>query len=97
MLVNSVVSVFYYLVVPRQMFLRDAADPARLRVPALVTAVVALAMIAILVIFVLPNAVARLAEISTLVGIGPEASPAVPRVPRIETPMERRMGTTDEE
>ena len=45
MLVNSVVSVFYYLVVPRQMFLRDAADRSRLRVPGLVTAVVVLAII----------------------------------------------------
>jgi NADH-quinone oxidoreductase subunit N len=71
MLVNSVVSVFYYLAVPRQMFLRDAADRSRLRVPGLVTAVVVVAMIAILAIFVLPNAVARLAEISTLVGFGP--------------------------
>jgi NADH-quinone oxidoreductase subunit N len=71
MLVNSVVSVFYYLAVPRQMFLRDAADRSRLRVPGLVTAVVVLAMVAILAIFVLPNAVARLAEISTLVGLGP--------------------------
>ncbi|HVF07871.1 MAG TPA: NADH-quinone oxidoreductase subunit N, partial [Actinomycetota bacterium] len=33
MLVNSVVSVFYYLAVPRQMFLRDAVDRSRLRVP----------------------------------------------------------------
>ena len=71
MLVNSVVSVFYYLVVPRQMFLRDAADPSRLRVPALVTVVVVVTMVAVVVIFVLPNPFARLAEISTLVGLGP--------------------------
>ena len=71
MFVNSVVSVFYYLVVPRQMFLRDATDRSPLRVPGLVTAVVVVAMIAVLTIFVLPNAVARLAEFSTLVGLGP--------------------------
>jgi len=70
MLVNSVVSVFYYLFVPRQMFLRDPADPSRLRVPVLVTAVVAVAMVALVAIFVLPNPFARLAEISTLVGLG---------------------------
>jgi len=70
MLVNSVVSVFYYFVVPRQMFLRDAADTSRLRVPALVTAVVAVTMIGIVAIFVVPNPIARLAEISTLVGLG---------------------------
>ena len=71
MLVNSVVSVFYYLAVPRQMFLREAADRSRLRVPALVTGVVAASMVAVVVIFVLPNPFARLAEISTLVGLGP--------------------------
>ncbi|HJR96731.1 MAG TPA: NADH-quinone oxidoreductase subunit N [Actinomycetota bacterium] len=71
MLVNSVVSVFYYLLVPRQMFLREAADRSRLRVPALVTVVVGAATIALVGIFVLPNPVARLAEISSLVGLGP--------------------------
>jgi NADH-quinone oxidoreductase subunit N len=71
MLVNSVVSVFYYLLVPRQMFLRPPADRSRLRVPVLVTAVVALATVALVAIFVLPNPIARLAEISTLVGLGP--------------------------
>jgi NADH-quinone oxidoreductase subunit N len=71
MLVNSVVSVFYYMVVPREMFLRDAADRSRLRVPVLVTAVVALAMVAIVAIFVLPSPFTRLAELSSLVGLGP--------------------------
>ena len=71
MLANSVVSVFYYMAVPRQMFLREPADPSRLRVSVLVTAVVAVTMVAIVVIFVLPNPLARLAEISTLVGLGP--------------------------
>jgi len=71
MLVNSVVSVYYYLLVPRQMYLREAADPSRLRVPALVTAVVALATVALVAIFVLPNPLARLAEMTTLVGLGP--------------------------
>jgi hypothetical protein len=52
------------------MFLRDAADRSRLRVPALVTAVVAVSMFAIVAIFVLPGAIARLAELSTLVGLG---------------------------
>jgi predicted secreted protein len=42
-----------------------------MRVPVLVTAVVAVATIVIVAIFVLPNPVARLAEISTLVGLGP--------------------------
>ena len=70
MLVNSVVSIFYYLVVPRQMIFRDPADASPLRVPTLVTAVVALATVALIVTFVLPNPFARLADLSTLVGVG---------------------------
>ena len=40
MLVNSVVSIYYYFLVPRQMIFRDPADASPLRVPTLVTAVV---------------------------------------------------------
>jgi NADH-quinone oxidoreductase subunit N len=69
MLVNSVVSIYYYFAVPRQMLFHDPADPSRMRVPALVTAVVAVAMVALLAIFVVPNPF--VAEMSTLVGLGP--------------------------
>ena len=68
MLINSVVSIGYYLAVPRQMFLRPTEDETPLRAPALVTAVVAVATVAIVMIFILPGAFARLADLSTLVG-----------------------------
>jgi NADH-quinone oxidoreductase subunit N len=70
MLVNSVISIAYYFAVPRQMIFRDAEDGSPLRVPALVTAVVAVAMVALVVVFVIPNPFARLADLSTLVGAG---------------------------
>ena len=51
------------------MIFRDPADASPLRVPTLVTAV-ALATVALIVTFVLPNPFARLADLSTLVGVG---------------------------
>jgi NADH-quinone oxidoreductase subunit N len=68
MVVNSVVSVFYYLAVPRQMIFQPAADPTPFRAPALVTAVVGLAVAALVFFFVLPGTFSRLADLSTLVG-----------------------------
>jgi NADH-quinone oxidoreductase subunit N len=70
MLVNSVISIVYYFAVPRQMIFRDAQDRSPLRAPVLVTAVVGIAMVALVAIFVLPNPFARLADLSTLVGVG---------------------------
>jgi NADH:ubiquinone oxidoreductase subunit 2 (subunit N) len=69
MLVNSVISVGYYFAVPRQMIFKDPEDGSRLRVPVLVSAVVAVAMVALVVVFILPNPFARLADLSTLVGL----------------------------
>jgi NADH:ubiquinone oxidoreductase subunit 2 (subunit N) len=69
MLVNSVVSIYYYFAVPRQMLFQEADDGSPLRVPALVTAVVAVAMVALIAIFILPNPFARVAELSSLLGI----------------------------
>ena len=68
MLVNSVISIYYYFAVPRQMIFLPAEDESRLRVPALVTAVVALAMVAVVALFVFPTPFADAAGISTLVG-----------------------------
>jgi NADH-quinone oxidoreductase subunit N len=68
MVVNSVVSIYYYFAVPRQMIFEPAEDESRLRVPALVTAVVALAMVAVVAVFVFPNPFAHAADISTLIG-----------------------------
>jgi NADH-quinone oxidoreductase subunit N len=70
MLVNSVISVAYYFAVPRQMIFKEPADASPLRAPWLVTAVVSVATVAIVALFILPNPFARLAELSTLVGIG---------------------------
>jgi NADH-quinone oxidoreductase subunit N len=66
MLLNSVVSIYYYFLVPRQMLFKDPDPDERLRVPVLVTAVVGLAMAALLVIFVVPNPFAEIAELSVL-------------------------------
>jgi NADH-quinone oxidoreductase subunit N len=67
MVVNSVVSVFYYLAVPRQMIFRPAEDTTPFRTPALVAGVVGLAMAALVFFFLLPGTFSRLADISTLV------------------------------
>jgi NADH-quinone oxidoreductase subunit N len=66
MLVNSVVSIYYYFLVPRYMLFKDPARDERLPVPMLVSAVVAVAMVALFAIFVVPNPFARVAELSTL-------------------------------
>ncbi len=68
MLINSVISVSYYFAVPKQMIFEPAADDSPLRSSALVNAVVAIALVAIVAIFVIPNPIARAAEISTLLG-----------------------------
>src|ERR687898_1350385 len=68
MVVNSVVSVFYYLAVARQMIFQPAEDTTPFRTPVLVAGVVGLSMAALLFFFLLPGTFSRLAEISTLVG-----------------------------
>jgi NADH-quinone oxidoreductase subunit N len=70
MLVNSVISVGYYFLVPREMIFRapDGEPTSRTRSPLLVTATVAVLTAAILIIFVVPGTLARLADLSTLVG-----------------------------
>jgi NADH-quinone oxidoreductase subunit N len=68
MVVNSVVSVFYYLAVVRQMVFQPAEDLTPFRTPAPVAAVVGLAMAALLFFFVLPGTFSALARMSTLVG-----------------------------
>ena len=68
MLLNSVVSIYYYFAVPREMIFKPATDESRMSVSWLVTGVVALATIALVAVFILPNPFARLAQLSTLVG-----------------------------
>jgi NADH-quinone oxidoreductase subunit N len=66
MVINSVISVGYYFLLPRAMIFEEAEEEAPFRSPVLVTGVVAVAMIALLVIFVVPNAIYRLGEVSSL-------------------------------
>ncbi len=68
MLVNSVISVFYYFAVPRQMIFKPATDESPMQTSWLVTAVVGLTAFAVVAIFIYPQAFARLADLSTLVG-----------------------------
>ena len=69
MVVNSVVSLYYYLAVPRQMLFTDPDDhPRRLKVPALVTGVAMLATIAVIAVGVWPELLAHFPPLSTLVG-----------------------------
>jgi NADH-quinone oxidoreductase subunit N len=68
MLLNSVVSIYYYFAVPREMIFRPATDESRMDVSWLVTTTVALATVALVLVFILPNPIARMAQISTLLG-----------------------------
>jgi len=68
MILNAVISVAYYLAVPRQMVFETAEDESPLRSTALVNAMVVLALVAIVAIFIFPNPIARAAEIATLIG-----------------------------
>ena len=69
MVINSVISVVYYLAVPRQMIFATADDERPLRPAFLISAVAVLAMIALVVIFVIPNALVRLGDMAVL-GVG---------------------------
>jgi NADH-quinone oxidoreductase subunit N len=68
MLVTSVISVFYYFAVPRAMFFEPSGEQGRLEVPALVSAVVAVALVTIVAAFIWPDAFARAPQFSTLLG-----------------------------
>jgi NADH:ubiquinone oxidoreductase subunit 2 (subunit N) len=69
MLLNSIVSIYYYLAVPREMLFKDPDEGDRLPVPVLVSGVVAIAMVVLVVIFILPNPFVRVADLSTLAPI----------------------------
>ena len=68
MVLNSVVSLWYYLAVPRQMLFEEPALDRPLRSPALVVGATVLAMVAIVAVGVWPELVARFPPLSTLVG-----------------------------
>lgn len=68
MVINAVISVSYYFAVPKQMVFETAPDESPLRSTALVNLAVVLALVAIIAVFVFPNPIARVADISTLIG-----------------------------
>jgi NADH-quinone oxidoreductase subunit N len=68
MVVNSVISISYYFAVPKAMIFQEAESEELMRPSWLVTAVVAVAMAALVIIFVVPNALAHLGDISVLSG-----------------------------
>jgi NADH-quinone oxidoreductase subunit N len=67
MIVNSVVSLYYYLVVPRQMLFVEPEHDRPLMSPALVTAVTVITTVAVVAVGVWPEIIARFPPLSTLV------------------------------
>jgi NADH-quinone oxidoreductase subunit N len=69
MVVNSVISLVYYLGIARAMYFEPMAEPVRpVRTPGLITAVTMVAAAAVLVIGVFPDLFAHFPQLSTLVG-----------------------------
>jgi len=68
MLVNSVVSLYYYLAVPKQMLFVEAAQERPVLAPALVSIVAVLATVVVLAVGVWPELLAHFPPLSTLVG-----------------------------
>jgi NADH-quinone oxidoreductase subunit N len=66
MVVNSVISLYYYAAVVRQMYFVEVPEARPLRVPALVTGVVMLAAVAILAVGFFPDLFARFPPGATL-------------------------------
>jgi NADH-quinone oxidoreductase subunit N len=67
MVVNSVISVGYYFLIPRAMIFEDPAEgETRLATPALLSFVVGISLVAIGAIFIVPNVIFRLGELSAL-------------------------------
>jgi len=67
MIVNSVISLYYYLAVPRQMLFVEPEQDRPLTSPALVTAVTVITTVAVVAIGVWPELIARFPPLSTLV------------------------------
>jgi NADH-quinone oxidoreductase subunit N len=66
MVVNSVISLYYYVAIVRQMFFVDLPDARPLRAPVAVTAVVVVAALAVVVVGVYPDLFARFPQGATL-------------------------------
>jgi len=67
MIVNSVISLYYYMAVPRQMLFVEPEQDRPLMSPALVTAVTVITTVAVVAIGVWPELIARFPPLSTLV------------------------------
>jgi NADH-quinone oxidoreductase subunit N len=69
MVVNSVISLVYYISIVRAMYFEPLAEPVRpMRTPVLVTAVVVMAAAGIVVLGFLPGLIVGFPEVSTLIG-----------------------------
>jgi NADH-quinone oxidoreductase subunit N len=67
MVINSVISVGYYFLIPRAMIFEDPVEgETRLATPTLLGFVVAASLVVIVAIFIVPNALYRLGELSAL-------------------------------
>jgi NADH-quinone oxidoreductase subunit N len=66
MVVNSVISLYYYVAIVRQMYFVDVPQAGPLRAPVGVTAVVAIAAVAILAVGIVPDILARFPQGATL-------------------------------
>jgi NADH:ubiquinone oxidoreductase subunit 2 (subunit N) len=66
MVINSVISLYYYILIAREMFFGELAEVRPFRAPALVTGVVVLAGIAVLAVGVFPDLLAKLPPAVTL-------------------------------
>jgi NADH-quinone oxidoreductase subunit N len=66
MVLNSVVSLYYYVAIVRQMFFVQLPEPRPLRAPVLVTGVAVLAMAAVVAVGILPDLFAQFPPAATL-------------------------------
>jgi NADH-quinone oxidoreductase subunit N len=66
MVVNSVISLYYYVAIVRQMYFVDVRDPRPLRAPVGVVGVAAVAAVAIFVVGVFPDILVGLPSQATL-------------------------------
>ena len=73
MVLNSVVSLYYYLAVPRQMLFVEAEDQRPLATPALATGVAIAATFAVIAVGLWPELLAHFPPLFTLVGQWPSA------------------------
>jgi NADH-quinone oxidoreductase subunit N len=66
MVINSVISLYYYVSIVRQMFFVQLPEPRPLRAPVLVTGVAVLAMAAVVAVGILPDLFAQFPPAATL-------------------------------